>query len=68
VNARTESDLEPAFASFSQQRVGAVLVANSGFYNRRTEQLAALAARHALPAIYPCSGFGAQPMRKEIAA
>jgi len=25
VNARTDSDLEPAFASFSQQRVGAVL-------------------------------------------
>jgi putative ABC transport system substrate-binding protein len=26
VNARTDSDLEAAFASFSQQRVGAVLV------------------------------------------
>ena len=51
VNARTESDLEPAFAAFSQQRVGAVLVGNSAFYNRRTEQVAALAARHALPAI-----------------
>src|SRR5271169_3812388 len=41
-----------AFATFLQQRVGAVLVSTSTFYNRRMEQLAALAARHALPAIY----------------
>jgi putative tryptophan/tyrosine transport system substrate-binding protein len=51
--ARTDSDLVTAFATFSQQHVGGVLVSNSGLYNRRTEQLAALAARHALPAIYP---------------
>jgi putative tryptophan/tyrosine transport system substrate-binding protein len=57
VNARTESDLETAFASFSQQHVGAVLVGNSPFYNRRTEKLAALAARHALPAIFPQREF-----------
>jgi putative ABC transport system substrate-binding protein len=53
VSARTDNDLEPAFASFSQQHVGAVLVGNSTFFNRRAERLAALAARHALPAIYP---------------
>jgi putative ABC transport system substrate-binding protein len=53
VDARTDSDLEPAFAAFSQQRVGAVLVGPSAFFSRRTEQLAALAARHALPAIFP---------------
>jgi putative ABC transport system substrate-binding protein len=53
VNARTESDLEPAFADFSQQRVGAVLVVNSTFYNRHPEQIVALAARNALPAIFP---------------
>jgi putative ABC transport system substrate-binding protein len=52
VNARTDSDLEPAFAAFSQQRFGAVLVSVSTFFNLRTERLAALAARYALPAIY----------------
>jgi putative ABC transport system substrate-binding protein len=52
-NAGTDSDLETAFASFSQERVGAVLVANGAFFSRRMEQLAALAARHALPAIFP---------------
>ena len=36
------------------QRVGAFLVGFGGtFFNRRTEQLAALAARYALPALYP---------------
>jgi putative tryptophan/tyrosine transport system substrate-binding protein len=53
VNARIESDLETAFASFSQQRVGAVLVSDSNFYSRRMERLAALAARHGLPAMFP---------------
>jgi putative tryptophan/tyrosine transport system substrate-binding protein len=53
VNASTDRDFEPAFASFSQQRVGAVLVGDGPLYGSRMEQLAALAARHALPAIFP---------------
>jgi putative tryptophan/tyrosine transport system substrate-binding protein len=57
VNARTDSDLETAFATFSQQRVGGVLVGDSNFYNARMEQLAALAARYALPAIVPFREF-----------
>ena len=51
--ARTDGDLETAFATFSQQRIGAILVGTGTLFARRTEQLAALAARHALPAIYP---------------
>jgi putative tryptophan/tyrosine transport system substrate-binding protein len=43
-SARTDTDLEPAFANFSQQRVGAVLVGNGNYLNRHTEQLAALAS------------------------
>jgi len=57
VGATTDSDLQTAFTTFSQQRVGAVLVGQSAFYNQRTEQLAALAARHALPAIFPRSDY-----------
>ena len=56
-SARTDSDLETAFATFSQQHVGAVLVGNSTLYTRRTAQLAALAARHALPAIFPLRSY-----------
>jgi putative ABC transport system substrate-binding protein len=54
-NASTDSDLETAFASFSQQGVGAVLVGPSSFYIRGPAhgKLAALAVRHALPAMFP---------------
>jgi putative ABC transport system substrate-binding protein len=52
VYAGTDSDLEMAFTTFSQQHVGAVLVTNAIFFGRRSEQLVALAARHALPTIY----------------
>jgi putative ABC transport system substrate-binding protein len=56
VNTSTDSDLEPAFATLSQQHVGAVLITNAAFFGRRTkqrtEQLVALADRHALPAIF----------------
>ena len=57
MNARTDSDLETAFATFSQHRVGAVLVGISNFYSRHVEQLVALAARHALPAIFVVREF-----------
>jgi len=56
-NARTDSDLETAFATFSQQHVGAVLVGANPFFNNRTQQLVALAARHALPAMFPLRSY-----------
>ena len=55
VNARTDSDLETAFATFSQQGVGAVLGLTA--VAPHTEQLVALAARHALPAIFSYREF-----------
>jgi putative ABC transport system substrate-binding protein len=57
VYSSTDSDLETAFASFSQQGVGAVLIGSSTFYNRHPEQLAALASNHTLPAIFQYREF-----------
>jgi putative ABC transport system substrate-binding protein len=57
INARTYGDLETAFATFSQQHVGAALVTNSNFFNLYAQPLAALAARHALPVVFPFREF-----------
>jgi putative ABC transport system substrate-binding protein len=57
VDAGTVSDLKTAFATFSQQHVDAVLVSDSPLYIRHLEQLAALAARHALPVIFQYREF-----------
>jgi putative ABC transport system substrate-binding protein len=57
LNARTDGDLEMAFATFSEQRVGAILVGNSALYARRPEPLVALVARYALPTMFPYREF-----------
>jgi putative ABC transport system substrate-binding protein len=57
VKAVVEIDIEPAFAALVQQRIGALLVRSDVLFNGRPEQLAALAGRHALPAIYPLREF-----------
>jgi putative ABC transport system substrate-binding protein len=54
---RTRTDSEAAFASFSQQHVGAVLVGPGTFFDTHSELLAALAARHALPAVFALREF-----------
>jgi putative tryptophan/tyrosine transport system substrate-binding protein len=51
--ADDESDFEVAFETFVRQRAAGVVVAGSFFFSRRHRELAALAARHALPALYP---------------
>jgi putative tryptophan/tyrosine transport system substrate-binding protein len=48
-----DEELEPAFATLSQQRVGALMVGAGTFFNTRRDRVIALAARHAIPASYP---------------
>jgi putative ABC transport system substrate-binding protein len=57
VQARTDSDFEPAFAMLAKNGVGALCVDIDPFFITRPRQLVALAARHALPAIYPLREF-----------
>jgi putative ABC transport system substrate-binding protein len=52
LKARTESEIDAAFAGLLQLDAGALLVGGDLFFFGRREQLVALAARHAVPAIY----------------
>jgi putative ABC transport system substrate-binding protein len=52
LNVRTPSDIDTAFASLEQERAGALVVGSGAFLVSRRAQIIALAARHAIPAIY----------------
>jgi putative ABC transport system substrate-binding protein len=59
LTADSERAIETAFAAMVQQRVGALSVSRDPFFSGQREQLAALAARHAIPAIYDRREFPA---------
>ena len=52
LRASSERDFDPVFASIAELRAGALVVLTDAFLNSRSEQLAALALRHAVPAIF----------------
>jgi putative ABC transport system substrate-binding protein len=55
--ASSEHEINEAFDAFAQRRVGAILVGNDVFFYSRRDQIVALAARHAIPAIYNVREF-----------
>jgi putative tryptophan/tyrosine transport system substrate-binding protein len=57
LNASTEREIDTAFTTLTKRGAGAVVVVSDGFFNSRPDQFAALAARHALPAIYAFREF-----------
>jgi putative ABC transport system substrate-binding protein len=50
--AGTDHDIEAAFESITQQRIAALLVTSDPFFNSRRDEIAALAARRGVPAMY----------------
>jgi len=57
LRAGTDREIDAAFASLVQARTGALLVGGDVFFNNRIEWLSELAARHAIPTMYPMREF-----------
>jgi len=52
LNANSERDLDSVFANLVQLRAGGLVINPDAFFTARSEQLAALTLRHAVPAIF----------------
>jgi putative tryptophan/tyrosine transport system substrate-binding protein len=52
IDVNNDRDIETAIASFVQRGAGALLVGAGAFLTSKRESIAALAARHAIPAMY----------------
>jgi putative ABC transport system substrate-binding protein len=57
LNASAESDFDAVFANVIQLRAGGLVIGADAFFTSRQEQLAALALRHAVPAVYEYREF-----------
>jgi putative ABC transport system substrate-binding protein len=60
LNASEPSEIDTAFATLRQQRAGALLVGSDPFLTGRRQQIVALAARDAIPAMYSSREFIAE--------
>jgi ABC-type uncharacterized transport system substrate-binding protein len=59
LSANTEREIDVAFATVAQSGARALLVGSDPFFSSEREQVVALAARHAIPAIYEGREFTA---------
>jgi ABC-type uncharacterized transport system substrate-binding protein len=57
LKAAREPDLETAFSTIAEQRLGALFVNIDSFFTAHAGQLVALAARHRVPATYPLRSY-----------
>jgi putative tryptophan/tyrosine transport system substrate-binding protein len=53
MRASNDGEIEAAFESAIQQSIRILAVTSDPFFNTRSEKLVALAARHAVPTVYP---------------
>jgi putative tryptophan/tyrosine transport system substrate-binding protein len=58
-HASTESEIEDAFATLTQKRVAALVIAADSFFNSVAEKLGELALRHLVPAVFAYHEFAA---------
>jgi len=57
LTAGAEDELDTAFATMARQRIDALIVKADPFFISQRERLVVLAARYAMPAIYPLPAF-----------
>lgn len=57
VKASSDSEIDGAFDILAQSKIDALFVDADGYFLRRREQIVALAARHAVPAVYAYRDF-----------
>jgi len=57
LHASTEREIDSAFATFAQLQAGGLVIGPDAFFTSRAEELAALALRHRVPAIYQFREF-----------
>jgi ABC-type uncharacterized transport system substrate-binding protein len=57
LNASAEREFDAAFAKLIELRAGGLVIGNDPLFTGRSEQLAALAVRHAVPAVYAWREF-----------
>jgi putative tryptophan/tyrosine transport system substrate-binding protein len=57
LQARAESDFDPVFVTLRQLGAGGLVIGNEGLFISRSEQLAKLTVRYAVPAIHAVPEF-----------